>query len=223
MAQCGDNSSQPSGLANRWASLDIQPFAPFFTPYLHHLSLNTSCPLLPHFHTFTHTHTLRISTFASSLISLLLPTPVARQSFQRSSTTQYFCLLPCIKNTTAVFHHSPDASFISCVGSASLAVAQFRPSSCQPNSSRIRSLTRSLTPRAVCFPGLTSACVARSASQTRLLLHDKRRGMVAGYFVEYSNGRRENPNALYAGRSTASCGDPRKTMTSPPGGTAVEE
>ena len=223
MAQCGDNSSQPLGLANRWASLDIQPFAPFFTPYFHHLSLNT-CPLLPHFHTFTHTHTLRISTFASSLISLPLPTPVARQSFQRSSTAQYFCLLlPCIKNTTAVFHHSPDASFTSCVGPASLAVAQFRPSSCQPHPSRIRSLTHLLTPRAVCFPGLTSACVAPSASQTRLLLHDKGRGMVAGYFVIYSNGRRKNPNALSAGRSTASCGGPRKTMTSPPGGTAVEE
>ena len=112
MAQCGDNSGQPSGLANQRASLDIRSFAPFiyFTRFPRLISTRTPMPAnhyrfhIQNTHTNTHTHTHRSQVLSRlSLFFPLLPPPAAPQSLQGSTTAQ------CVVATA--LHHAHHKSF----------------------------------------------------------------------------------------------------------------
>ena len=116
MAQCGDNSGQPSGLANQRASLDIRSFAPFiyFTRFPRLISTRTPMPAnhyrfhIQNTHTNTHTHTHRshlkfcpVSPYSSRFSPLLQ----LHNRFRARTLRSVSLLLPCIMHTTRVFHN----------------------------------------------------------------------------------------------------------------------
>ena len=203
MAQCGDNSGQPSGVANQWASPDIQSDLFLFHFVTPRFVIRFPIPsLVPHFSQL-HTHTLTLTHFlrVSPSVRVLRHSSV---SFHSCGSTIVSALNPCVsavvccllnashRETTPcvrvrlVSHHSPNALSVSGVPSLTLRVALlglFVPASASHTLSKLahglthsctRSLTYLLTPRAVYFLMVTSAHVAPSASETRLLLHHRR-------------------------------------------------